>query len=98
MRCGESSRGRGIRTGGRGARALVGRWRTRSSDVGSSEPSGRWLSSGVCSLSPHRGGTDAGVAVVVLAVAAAGVFVATNADALERILGLLGKNDAKTVN
>ena len=39
-----------------------------------------------------------GRGLVVLAVAAAGVFVAANADALERILGLLGKNDAKTVN
>lgn len=39
-----------------------------------------------------------GRGLVVLAVAAAGVFVAANADALERILGLLGKNNAKTVN
>ncbi len=39
-----------------------------------------------------------GRGLVVLAVGAAGVFVAANADARERILGLLGKNDAKTVN
>ena len=39
-----------------------------------------------------------GRGLVVLAVGAAGVFVAANADARERILGLLGRNDAKTVN
>ncbi len=30
--------GRGMRTGGLEARPLVGSWRTRSSDVGSSKP------------------------------------------------------------
>jgi hypothetical protein len=37
-----------------------------------------------------------GRGLVVLTVAAAGVLVAANTEARERILGLLGKNDAKT--
>lgn len=36
--------------------------------------------------------------LVVLALGASGVFVAANADARERVLGLLGRNDAKTDN
>jgi len=39
-----------------------------------------------------------GRGLVVLAVGAAGVFVAANAEVREKVLALLGRNDAKIVN